>query len=175
MKRRGFLFLDALLALALTASLAAAVFPAVAQTAGASAALERRLHSEESALFACDYITDKIRHSRKRADGTAGPATSYKVAAIAADGRLRPYTFLVEEKEWKLKLYTGRKQPITGGEEPLLYEVRPLGEASYFRTESGGLVHLAYELRRHGAADHFAVETAVLPLEDYFLVGEPYA
>lgn len=175
MKRRGFLFLDALLALALMASLAAAIFPAIAHTAGASAALERRIHGEESALFACDYITDKVRHSHKRADGASGPAASYKVAAFAEDGRLRPYTFLVEEKTWKLKLYTGRKQPLTGGEEPLMYEVRPLGEASYFRTETGGLVHLTYEIRRHGAAESYAVETAVLPLEDYFLVGEPYA
>lgn len=175
MKRRGFLFLDALLALALTASLAAAVFPAVAQTAGASAALERRLHSEESALFACDYITDKIRHSRKRADGTAGPAASYKVAAIAADGRLHPYTFLVQAQEWKLKLYTGRIQPLTGGEEPLRYTVRSLDGSSYFRLESNGLVYLSYMIQRLYDEEHYDVETAVLPLEDYFLVGEPYA
>lgn len=173
MKRRGFLFLEAVLALGLMAVMAAAVFPLAAQTARGADALERRLHLSETAFFACDYITDRVRHSRKRASVDDLGSGSYRVAAVAEDGKVRPYTFLVSGNMWRLKLYTGRTQPITGGESPSC-DVRPLDGAPYFRQDAGGLVHLAYAVERRDVGESFAVETAVLSLYDFFLVGEPY-
>ena len=52
MKRPGFLLAEALLALGLTAALAAAAFPAIAKLAGAVTERERRLHA--------------LRHLRRR-------------------------------------------------------------------------------------------------------------
>lgn len=173
MKRRGFLFLDAVLALGLTAVMAAAVFPAAARAARGADEMERRLHLSETAFFACDYITDRIRHSLKRAAADDLSGGAFRVAAVAADGRVRPYRFLVSGNMWRLELYTGRTQPITGGE-AVSIDVRPLEGAPYFRQDAGGLVHLAYGMRRQGETETFAVETAVLPLYDFFRVGEPY-
>lgn len=52
MKRRGFLLLEGLLALALSACLAAAVFPGAAHLAGAAAHTEERLRADEESLAA---------------------------------------------------------------------------------------------------------------------------
>lgn len=172
--KRGFLFLDALLALALLAALAAAAFPAIGHIAGAAAAEERRLHEAETALFSCSYIADKIRWSLRRTPEGAVTDTQCVVTAEAQDGTLRPYTLYVLNHQWTLRLYTGRTQPLTGGETPLLYEVRAAGDAPYFRGEPGGLVHLSYEVGPAGMAEGYAVSAAVLPLADFFLMGAPY-
>lgn len=174
MKRPGFLLAEALLALGLTAALAAAAFPAIAKLAGAVTERERRLHASETAFFACDYITDKIRQSRRRSPTDAVSDSRCIIAAHAEDGKLRPYTFLVEDRVWKLKLYTGRKQPLTGDEEGIHYDVVPFEGLPYFRQTPGGPVQLAYRMQPQGIKGCYDIRTAILPLADFFRMGEPY-
>lgn len=75
MKRRGFLLLEGLLALALSACLAAAVFPGAAHLAGAAAHTEERLRADEESLAAVLYIADGIRWSLARTDPADGGRT----------------------------------------------------------------------------------------------------
>lgn len=172
--KRGFLLLDAVLALALMALLAGAAYPAVGQLALAAADLEHRLYRREAALFASDYLTDKIRHSRSRTAAGSVTSTACPITAYDGTGTLRTYTLLAETAQWKLRLYTGTAQPITGGEEPVPYNIYTIGGAPFFQGEAEGLVRLSYELRRSADEDGYEVSTAVLPLYDFFLVGDPY-
>lgn len=174
MKRRGFMLLDGVIALFLMALLSMAAFPAVGEAARAATDLEHRLHRQETALFACDYMTDKIRHSRQRTSAGAVTSSSCPIAAYDGSGTLRTYTLLAETAQWKIRLYTGVSQPLTGGEEPVPYNTYTYDGNPFFQGEAEGLVRLSYEIRRSADTDSFAVKTAVLPLYDFFLVGEPY-
>ena len=80
----------------------------------------------------------------------------------------------MEERVWKLKLYTGRKQPLTGGEEGIHYDVVPFEDLPYFRQAPGGPVQLAYRMQPQGIEGCYDIRTAVLPLADFFRMGEPY-
>lgn len=55
MKRKGFIFMEVLLALLLMSALAA-VFPILGQTVGAMAFMDRRRRAVNEAVFAADFM-----------------------------------------------------------------------------------------------------------------------
>lgn len=63
MKRKGFILMEVLLALLLLSALAAAVFPILGQTAGAMAFMDRRGRAVNEAVFAADFVIEKIRNN----------------------------------------------------------------------------------------------------------------
>ena len=85
MKRRGFLLMEGLLALALSACLAAAVFPGAAYLAGAAAHTEERLRADEESLTAVLYIADGIRWSLARTDPADGGRTGNRYTFSARE------------------------------------------------------------------------------------------
>lgn len=144
MKRRGFLLMEGLLALALSACLAAAVFPGAAHLAGAAAHTEERLRIDEESL----------------------------AAVLSESGKEEEYTFAAEGGQWQLILYNGRSQPITGGSASS--GTAEEGSAPYFTVYSGGLAVVDFRLVMPGSGASREIRTAVLPLSDYFLMGEPF-
>lgn len=171
-KRKGWLLLEALVSLSLLAVMAGAAFPAVTQIVKNLVFLEQRLYLQEDGLFAADYMTDKIRWTLERTEGTEQKTgTTYPIVAYNEDGDPADYFFMAEDKKWKLRLYTGIKQPLTGDndKEPA-YAVEE-GERPYFTVEPGGLVRISYQMKAKSSKLMRGVDTAVLPLYDYFEVS----
>lgn len=174
MKRRGFLLLEGLLALALSACLAAAVFPGAAHLVGAAAHTEERLRADEESLAAVLYIADGIRWSLARTDPADGGRTGnrYTFSALSESGKEEEYTFAAEDGQWQLILYNGRSQPITGGSASS--GTAEEGSAPYFTVYPEGLAVVDFRLVMPGSGASREIRTAVLPLSDYFLMGEPF-
>lgn len=172
--RRGFLLLETLLSFSILALLALAAFPALSRAVGGMGFLERKFLLDEESFFVCDYMTDKIRHTRERTKNTATAAgKNYPILAYNENSVLKRYIFYVEDKKWKLLLYTGVSQPLSGdnSKEP---ELSVEEAADYFSVYPGGLTRISYTMRDRLSRKTRAAETAVLPLYDYYLVGEIY-
>lgn len=183
MKRRGFLMLEALLALTILAAVCAAAFPMLGRVADMLEGIDSGLAAEEEGFFAYGYMAGKIRHSLQRSGTEGSSADEYKYKEYDQDDVIRTYTLLVDRKAWKIKRHTGAKQPITGDDAASpLYSVYRFGSTKealtagekYFKSEPGGLVRVSYVMRRLTPLAEYEVRTAVLPLYDYFLVGENY-
>ena len=88
MKRKGFIFMEVLLALLLLSALAAAVFPILEQTAGAMAFMDRRGRAVSEAVFAADFMIEKIRNNlRASAAQMSGNVYRYEAYIWVKDGK----------------------------------------------------------------------------------------
>ena len=88
MKRKGFIFMEVLLALLLLSALAAAVFPILGQTAGAMAFMDRRRRAVNEAVFAADFMIEKIRNNlRESAAQMSGNVYRYEAYIWVKDGK----------------------------------------------------------------------------------------
>lgn len=184
MKRCGFFTAEALAALLVIAAMCAAAFPMLGRVADMLERIDGGLRNAEDGFFAYGYMTDKLRHSLQRTESAERTeADEYKYKAYDESDVIRLYTLLMERRAWKVKLYNGRKQPITGDDAAVpQYGAYRFGSTAaslttgekYFTTEPGGLVRVSYVMRRLTPLAECEVRTAVLPLYDYFLVGEAY-
>lgn len=88
MKRKGFILMEVLLALLLLSALAAAVFPILGQTAGAMAFMDRRGRAVNEAVFAADFMIEKIRNNlRGSAAQMSGNVYRYEAYIWVKDGK----------------------------------------------------------------------------------------
>lgn len=71
-KRKGLFLLEALLALLILASLAAALFPLAGQAAKAEILASVRGKLGNQGLFAMDFMVEKIRNNRRSMAGSMG-------------------------------------------------------------------------------------------------------
>lgn len=181
MKRRGFLLLEMLLGLLISAMLAAAAMPAVGAAAEYAARLTGRMRAQEDAFFAADYMTDRIRYCLDRTEPAEAPMETYIYAYedYDEDGRIQTYWFIAGDGRWKNRLYNGRSHPLTGDQDSLPeYALSQAEEGGrlvpYVTVYPHGLVRMAYKIGRNRPAAAYTAVTSVLPLRDYFLVGEVY-
>lgn len=183
MKRRGFFILDFLIGLAVLSLLAAGAMPAITAVFSYTAELESRAKVQEDAVFAADYMTDRIRYCLDRTRPEPEPIHTYAYAYQDYDENEKPNSYWIsaEKKRWVIKLYNGSQQPITGdsndGTDPkyALENFKGNGEIlPYFTIYPHGLVRISYRIARVTPAVSYDLTTSILPLRDYFLVGEPY-
>ena len=121
MKRKGFILMEVLLALLLLSALAAAVFPILGQTMGAAVFMERRGRAANEAVFAADFMIEKIRNNlRESAAQMSGNVYRYEAYIWVKDGKDKkkkvraPYSFFVEGEKLKVRLHNGMSEPVTG-------------------------------------------------------------
>lgn len=171
MKRKGFLLLESLIALVLMASAASAVFP-VAGNMG-RAVLSGRLFGDmgETALFAVDFMTEKIRNDltpmKKPVQGSRFDYHDWNEY-----NQQSRYTLYLEDEKLKVELYNGVRQPVTGGErgdESIAFQAgSPL-----FYQEGGGPVHIRFILH-HRKGKEREYETSILSYADFYRKGDVY-
>lgn len=171
MKRKGFLLLEALIALLLIAAAASAVFP-VAGNIG-RAILSGRLFGDmgETALFAVDFMTEKIRNDltpmKKPVQGSRFDYHDWNEY-----NQQSRYTLYLEDEKLKVELYNGVRQPVTGGEkgdESIAFQAgSPL-----FYQEGGGPVHIRFILH-HRKGKEREYETSILSYADFYRKGDVY-
>lgn len=169
-KRKGWILLESLLALGLMSLAAAAAFPLAGKIALGISYLTSRGQMAESAFFAGEFMTDKIRSSGKpKKDDLSHSGITYTYYEINTHGDMAPYRFFVDKDKLKIFLYNGSSQPVTGNTndswERIAFEP---GEGAMFRVSPGGLVTISFQLTDIKRKDSYACRTAILPLADFY-------
>lgn len=177
MKRKGFIFMEVLLALLLLSALASAVFPILGQTAGAMAFMDRRRRAVNEAVFAADFMIEKIRNNlRESAAQMSGNVYRYEAYIWVKDGKDKkkkvraPYSFFVEGEKLKVRLHNGMSEPVigenTGSTEMTAFLLPEKG--SVFQVQPKGLVNVSFRMESRNPKEVYAVKTAILPYRDFY-------
>ena len=172
-KRKGLFLLEALLALLILASLAAALFPLAGQAAKAEILASVRGKLENQGLFAMDFMVEKIRNNRHSAAGGVR-GNSYDYRDFTARGTEGTYRFFVDREKLKLRLYNDNIQPLTGEYTgPEAYAFLP-GRPSLFRQVEGGPVIISFTMHHQMMGMDRDFETSVIPYADFYKKKEVY-
>lgn len=144
-KRKGLFLLEALLALLILASLAAALFPLAGQAAKAEILASVRGKLENQGLFAMDFMVEKIRNNRRAMVLGGVHGNRYDYRAPTGQGTIGTYRLFEDQEKLKVQLYNDVVQPITGDRGGSVEEY-------VFRHPEGG--HL-FEQADKRSGDHF--------------------
>ena len=159
MKRRGYILLEALIALFLIASLSAVLYPFAAEAVRAVDLMAKRSRIAGEGLYAMDFMTEQLRNALKRETASSISGNTYSYAAYNQSGEVKTYRFFLDQEKLKLDVYGMTTEPVTGttsgkeeyaltceegplfvknGERPLEISFsilhRPSGETMHFRT-----------------------------------------
>ena len=167
MKRKGFILMEVLLALLLLSALAAA----------AMAFMDRRRRAVNEAVFAADFMIEKIRNNlRESAAQMSGNVYRYEAYIWVKDGKNKkkkvraPYSFFVEGEKLKVRLHNGMSEPVTGentGSTEMTAFLLP-EEGSVFQVQPKGLVNVSFRMESRNPEEVYAVKTAILPYRDFY-------
>lgn len=176
MKRKGVILMEVLLALLLLSALAA-VFPILGQTAGAMAFMDRRRRAVNEAVFAADFMMEKIRNNlREHTAQMSGNVYRYEAYIWVKDGKDKkkkvraPYSFFVEGEKLKVRLHNGMSEPVTGENtgSAEMTAFLPPEEGSVFQVQPKGLVNVSFRMESRNPKETYAVKTAILPYRDFY-------
>ncbi len=177
MKRKGFILMEVLLALLLLSALAAAVFPILGQTVGAVVFMERRGRAVNEAVFAADFMIEKIRNNlREQTAQMSGNVYRYEAYIWVKDGKDKkkkvraPYSFFVEGEKLKVRLHNGMSEPVTGentgSTEMTAFSRRK--KDPYFKCSRKGWCNVSFRMESRNPKEVYAVKTAILPYRDFY-------
>lgn len=175
-RRKGLFLLEALLALLILASLAAALFPLAGQVAQAEILSSVRGKLGNQGLFAMDFMVEKIRNNRRTMAKGGVHGNRYDYLAPTAQGTMGTYRLFEDQEKLKIQLYNDVVQPITGdrGGSVEEYVFRHLEGGHLFEQSDGGPVTISFTLARPIGREFVDFETAVIPYADFYGKGEIY-
>ena len=175
-KRKGLFLLEALLALLILASLAAALFPLAGHVAEAEMLASVRGKLGSQGLFAMDFMVEKIRNNRRIMASGGVHGNRYDYRAMTENGTLGTYQFFEDQDKLKILLYNGVVQPVTGdrGGHVEEYVFRHPEGGRLFEQTDGGPVTISFTLARPIGRESVDFETAVIPYADFYGKGKNY-
>ena len=88
MKRRGYILLEALIALFLIASLSAALYPFAAEAVRAVDLMAKRSRIAGEGLYAMDFMTEQLRNTLKRGEASSISGDTYSYEAYNQSGEV---------------------------------------------------------------------------------------
>ena len=173
MRRRGFLMIEALLALGIMTLVCAGVFPLLGKTAHIAADLSHRIRCRDDGAFGAEYVTEAVRFARARSTNTEiTESDSYSFKRKSSKYGIQTYGFSAANGVLRFRVYEGGAQPLVGESESTKAYTVGVGEKnSYFTAYSGGLLRVSFRVN-HTDGETFSAETAVLPLCDFLKMGE---
>ena len=175
-KRKGLFLLEALLALLILASLAAALFPLAGQAAKAEILASVRGKLGNQGLFAMDFMVEKIRNNRRAMVLGGVQGNRYDYRAPTGQGTIGTYRLFEDQEKLKVQLYNDVIQPITGdrGGSVEEYVFRHPEGGHLFEQADNGPVTISFTLARPIGRESLDFETAVIPYADFYGKGKTY-
>lgn len=172
MKRKGFLLLEALMALLLISGLAISVFPLAGRLSGALILGGFKGRMGETGLFAMDFMTEKVRNTEKPSISPVNERFTYSVR----NGEdVLSYWLYLDRQKLKVLLYDGHVEPITGEETGSTEEIPVIaGKDGLFRRQGKGPLHMSFSLLRPVEGIRSDFETSILPYADFYEKGKVY-
>ena len=114
MKRRGYILLEALIALFLIASLSAVLYPFAAEAVRAVDLMAKRSRIAGEGLYAMDFMTEQLRNALKRGTASSISGDTYSYEAYNQSGEEKTYRFFLNQEKLKLDVYGMTTEPVTG-------------------------------------------------------------
>lgn len=172
MKRKGFLLLEALMALLLISGLAISVFPLAGRLSGALILGGFKGRMGETGLFAMDFMTEKVRNTEKPSISPVNERFTY---SVRNEEDVLSYRLYLDRQKLKVLLYNGHVEPITGEETGSTEEIPVIaGKDGLFRRQGKGPLHMSFSLLRPVEGIRSDFETSILPYADFYEKGKVY-
>lgn len=174
MKRRGYILLEALIALFLIASLSAVLYPFAAEAVRAVDLMAKRSRIAGEGLYAMDFMTEQLRNALKRETASSISGDTYSYYAYNQSGEEKTYRFFLDQEKLKLDVYGMTTEPVTGttsGKEEyaLTCEEGPL----FVKNGEGALaIYFSILHRPSGETMHF--RTSLFSYADFYRKGQRY-
>ena len=174
MKRRGYILLEALIALFLIASLSAVLYPFAAEAVRAVDLMTKRSRIAGEGLYAMDFMTEQLRNALKRETASSISGDTYSYEAYNQSGEEKTYRFFLDQEKLKLDVYGRTTEPVTGttsGKEEyaLTCEEGPL----FVKNGEGSLV-ISFSILHRPSGEMMDFRTGLLSYADFYRKGQRY-
>lgn len=175
MKRRGYILLEALIALFLIASLSAVLYPFAAEAVRAVDLMAKRSRIAGEGLYAMDFMTEQLRNALKRETASSISGDTYSYEAYNQSGEEKTYRFFLDQEKLKLDVYGRTTEPVTGrttsGKEEyaLTCEEGPL-----FVKNGEGSLAISFSILHRPSGEMMDFRTSLLSYADFYRKGQRY-
>lgn len=179
MKRRGYILLEALIALFLIASLSAALYPFAAEAVRAADLMAKRSRIAGEGLYAMDFMTERLRNNleRETASSISGDTYSYYAynqSAYNQSGEEKKYRFFLDQEKLKLDVYGMTTEPVTGTTSGKEEYALTCEEGPLFIKNGEGALAISFSLLHRSSGETMYFRTSLLSYADFYRKGQRY-
>lgn len=157
MKRRGYILLEALIALFLIASLSAALYPFAAE-----------------AVRAVDLMTEQLRNALKRETASSISGDTYSYETYNQSGEVKTYRFFLNQEKLKLDVYGMTTEPVTGTTSGKEEYALTCEEGQLFVKNGEGSLAISFSILHRPSGEMMDFRTSLLSYADFYRKGQRY-
>lgn len=174
MKRRGYILLEALIALFLIASLSAAIYPFAAEAVRAVDLMAKRSRIAGEGLYAMDFMTEQLRNALKRGEAASISGDTYSYEAYNQSGEVKTYRFFLDQEKLKLDVYGMTTEPVTGTTSGKEEYALTCEEGPLFVKNGEGSLAISFSLLHRPSGETMDFRTSLLSYADFYRKGQRY-
>ena len=174
MKRRGYILLEALIALFLIASLSAALYPFAAEAVRAADLMAKRSRIAGEGLYAVDFMTEQLRNNLEREAASSISGDTYSYYAYNQSGEEKKYRFFLDQEKLKLDVYGVTTEPVTGTTSGKEEYALTCEEGPLFIKNGEGALAISFSLLHRSSGETMYFRTSLLSYADFYRKGQRY-
>lgn len=174
MKRRGYILLEALIALFLIASLSAALYPFAAEAVHAVDLMAKRSRIAGEGLYAMDFMTEQLRNTLKRGAVSSISGDTYSYYAYNQSGEEKTYRFFLDQEKLKLDVYGRTTEPVTGTTSGKEEYALTCEEGPLFVKNGEGALAISFSILYRPSGEMMDFRTSLLSYADFYRKGQRY-
>lgn len=174
MKRRGYILLEALIALFLIASLSAALYPFATEAVRAVDLMAKRSRIAGEGLYAVDFMTEQLRNALKREAASLISGDTYSYYAYNQSGEEKKYRFFLDQEKLKLDVYGTTTEPVTGTTSGKEEYALTCEEGPLFIKNGEGALAISFSFLHRSSGETMYFRTSLLSYADFYRRGQRY-
>ena len=178
MKRRGYILLEALIALFLIASLSAALYPFAAEAVRAVDLMTKRSRIAGEGLYAMDFMTEQLRNALQRGTDASISGNAYSYEAYSRtynqSGEVKTYRFFLDQEKLKLDVYGRTTEPVTGTTSGQEEYALTCEEGPLFVKNGEGALAISFSILHRSSGEMMDFRTSLLSYADFYRKGQRY-
>lgn len=176
MKRRGYILLEALIALFLLASLSAALYPFAAEAVRTVDLMTKRSRIAGEGLYAMDFMTEQLRNALNRGEASSisGDTYSYEAYNQSGEEKTKTYRFFLDQEKLKLDVYGMTTQPVTGTTSGKEEYALTCEEGPLFVKNGEGSLAISFSILHRPSGETMDFRTSLLSYADFYRKGQRY-
>ena len=174
MKRRGYILLEALIALFLIASLSAVLYPFAAEAVRAVDLMAKRSRIAGEGLYAMDFMTEQLRNALKRGEASSISGDTYSYEAYNQSGEEKTYRFFRDQEKLKLDVYGMTTEPVTGTTSGKEGYALTCEEGPLFVKNGEGALAISLSILYRPSGEMMDFRTSLLSYADFYRKGQRY-
>ena len=178
MKRRGYILLEALIALFLIASLSAMLYPFAAEAVRAVDLMAKRSRIAGEGLYAMDFMTEQLRNTLKRGTDASISGNAYSYEAYSrtynSQAKTKTYRFFLDQEKLKLDVYGMTTEPVTGTTSGKEEYALTCEEGPLFVKNGEGSLAISFSILHRPSGEMMDFRTSLLSYADFYRKGQRY-